>query len=609
VKLLTLDVKNFGSHESLHIDFTGGLTLVDGWNYDLQSANGVGKSAYLNSIVYALYGDSVKKLKISELIREDCSSMSTDISLLTKKGEVRILRSRGPNSVKLWINGAEAEGVATKIEDKILDALDLTYNQFVQVCYRYQKSSDRFLKLNDTSKKEFLTSILGLDRYGAAYKITHNKISDLEKKISFLEGAISSGLGELKIHEDGLQRSNDKFLQVEQERIIKLQDFVKRNVQFERTRDASRQALLSEQTKLQEELQVLESATSGNVDKVLARIKSVESELFNIGYLRANTGSVQKMIQDLKTVRLDPVCFSCGQAIPEGKRVDHTLEIDGFERQIREWAPLIAKEEEFQEELKKLKTLYSQVNQPHQENVNRRNAISSRLHSVVTDLRSFSDQESRLKTEEASLVDSYDRILGQIREQARGAQALIEQTRGKLTKLKADKLDHETNISYLEEIKKLFSPTGIRAFIFDGLIETLNQRIDFYLQAFFNGLVKFEYVSDEKTGKFTERLTYGDKERSVAMLSGGEECRLSLAVDLALSDVISTRLAVQPNVLILDEAADGLDTVGRECLMTLLHDLERARDVIFVVDHESEFKTNFSNVIKLELKNGVTSRV
>jgi DNA repair exonuclease SbcCD ATPase subunit len=668
MKLIKLSAKNFGSHESIEIDFKSGLTLIDGWNHDLQSANGVGKSVFLNSIVFAIYGDSVKKLKLSEIIREGCTSMSTDVTLTTHLGEVRIVRSRGPNQIELYVNGVKFESTKVKIEDQILSSLDLTFNQFIQVCYRYQKADDRFLKLNDTQKKEFLTSVLNLDAYSAAYKATHQTLTDKEKELAKLNGLLlgtQNSLDQKTEEVKNIEAHEAKILVAlvaaeseADQRSATIAENQRKRSEEEATKTAnlkasSEQIISSTKVKLEvlaEELARLEKqkteadpaaqirALEAKRAPIKSRYDSAQKAQTLLGELDRQLPKLHIQLRDAEEKKPVPdSCSKCGQSLADFNP-DHYFESLAKEVTAKRNEVILAeaRHEKFrvvanlipatEAELKALDILIQEarssagsLDMPIFKLKNEHQTVTSLMKREVENIQvadrnlQFTLANIEAEAARAKKDIAHDLIvrrvsLENIRDGLRRARCSLTTLSSEIAKIKSDISEAQQDILYLTEAKRIFSPVGVRAFIFDSLISSLNQRLDYYLQPLFNGLLRFEYVSDEQTGKFTEHMTYG-KNRSLAMLSGGEECRLSLAVDLALSDVIAQRLAVQPNVLILDEALEGIDAVGAECVMSLLQDLEKTKDSIFVVHHGSEFKSSFAHVIQLELKNGVTSKV
>lgn len=90
-----------------------------------------------------------------------------------------------------------------------------------------------------------------------------------------------------------------------------------------------------------------------------------------------------------------------------------------------------------------------------------------------------------------------------------------------------------------------------------------------------------------------------------AGLSGGQLTSVELAVDLALGNVISRRTSIVPGWLVLDESFEGHDIVVKEACLELLKNAAKDR-LIFVIDHSTEVKEYFDNVIEIESQNDVS---
>ena len=83
---------------------------------------------------------------------------------------------------------------------------------------------------------------------------------------------------------------------------------------------------------------------------------------------------------------------------------------------------------------------------------------------------------------------------------------------------------------------------------------------------------------------------------------------MSIAMDCAATDVLSSMFGIEINPMTLDEPFEGLDVVGREDVIHLLEKISERRQII-VIDHASEAKAMFSNIIRVELKNGISKVV
>lgn len=175
----------------------------------------------------------------------------------------------------------------------------------------------------------------------------------------------------------------------------------------------------------------------------------------------------------------------------------------------------------------------------------------------------------------------------------------------KLAESEASLVSVQSEQKYLLEAKKVFGPSGVRAFVFSDMLAHLNSRINHYLDIFWGGSIRFEYSVNEK-GDFCGYGRHGGRKRNIALNSGGEARAISLAVDLALMDVVQTRAGTFPHILFLDEVTEGLDVPGKQALMRFLTELVKTRDRIYVIDHGTEFKAMFSQVIRMIKKSDET---
>ena len=67
MKPIKLYARNFMSFKELGMDFSEGLTLIDGWNYDESSANGSGKTVILECTTFAVFGETPRGMKVDEI--------------------------------------------------------------------------------------------------------------------------------------------------------------------------------------------------------------------------------------------------------------------------------------------------------------------------------------------------------------------------------------------------------------------------------------------------------------------------------------------------------------------------------------------------------------
>lgn len=166
-----------------------------------------------------------------------------------------------------------------------------------------------------------------------------------------------------------------------------------------------------------------------------------------------------------------------------------------------------------------------------------------------------------------------------------------------------DRISAEKNkyISRLEELKNGFKE--IKSYVFNSMLNEINARVQKYLGHLFELPVTVRFKNDDM--KIETEVKFDGADRGLGLLSGGQFRRVSLAVDLALSDVITARKGSRVGVLILDEYFKDLSETSMEKCLALL---EGRGQPVLLIEHNSMFKNIVNNSVMVRLENG-TSRV
>ena len=83
------------------------------------------------------------------------------------------------------------------------------------------------------------------------------------------------------------------------------------------------------------------------------------------------------------------------------------------------------------------------------------------------------------------------------------------------------------------------------------------------------------------------------------LISGGEKFRVSLAIRLALSKILTRRAGVDLELLILDEPGAFLDDNGRNSFVQMINGLKDSFSNILVITHLTELKAAFDNRLNI----------
>ena len=190
------------------------------------------------------------------------------------------------------------------------------------------------------------------------------------------------------------------------------------------------------------------------------------------------------------------------------------------------------------------------------------------------------------------------------------SEAEINKQTESLSKLNKEIKEIEHKIK-LGEFWKAGLGTYIKSMLMDSFLEQLNIRANEYLETLFNGVLKINLtsVTEGKKGvkeKIDQKIFNGNHECSYNALSGGERCRICLAINLSISDITCQSLNKTFSLMMLDEILNGLDDEGKKQTMKLLKELEVKYDTILVIDHTEDFKSLFNNVITVKKRGGIS---
>jgi DNA repair exonuclease SbcCD ATPase subunit len=143
IKIKNLTIRNFlsigNATQAINFDRQD-LTLVLGENLDLGGdgqRNGTGKSAAINALSYALYGQSLSNIRKDNLVNKtNGKGMIVSLDFTVDNIEYRIERGRKPNILKFFIDNKEkessdnAQGDSRETQEAIEAVLGMSHDMF-----------------------------------------------------------------------------------------------------------------------------------------------------------------------------------------------------------------------------------------------------------------------------------------------------------------------------------------------------------------------------------------------------------------------------------------------------------------------------------------------
>lgn len=189
----TLTVNNFMSIKSMKIDLDNqGLVLINGINLDNPSArsNGAGKSSIIESLVYAVYGKTIRGIKADAVVNKNVGkNMKIFLDIVDDDGsEYRIARYRkhrvNKNSSKLYKNGVDITPKSeADFNNAVADLLQADYLTFTSSLL-YSAESFKFTSSTDAEMKSTFDMMLGLETFTKCLEIARNSKKSIEGEIS-----------------------------------------------------------------------------------------------------------------------------------------------------------------------------------------------------------------------------------------------------------------------------------------------------------------------------------------------------------------------------------------------------------------------------------------
>lgn len=160
-------------------------------------------------------------------------------------------------------------------------------------------------------------------------------------------------------------------------------------------------------------------------------------------------------------------------------------------------------------------------------------------------------------------------------------------------------------IDIYKNLSKAFGKDGIQAIIMENITEDLKKYANSVLKQICSDPMSIDFVTQKQTGvgswkeQFDIRVSSGSSELDFDDLSGGEQVRISIALRLALSQLLMRRVGSNVKFLLLDEVDQALDRHGIDALATAVLTLSKNLKIL-VITHNETMKEKFDSIITIQ---------
>jgi len=653
--------KNFlcFGEEGIEIDFEsfGNIVLIRGQNLDVVSedgnyaSNGSGKSSIPEVITYALYGRTIKKPK--KLNHGDLINNQIGKKLYTELiwDEYRVVRTREPTSLRFWKSAEGKWNKDTEIskgkgtQKLIEDTIGLNYETFVNLFIFSDDNTLPFLECDSGTKREIVENLLSLEKYrtysenakgetkklkeeikllGVEYRHFLSEVEGFKAKIEQIKSQEEAWKGQkkrelgdilklIKIKRDGLEKDKSgaelAAYADAQEEIAELHKLLPRLEAEKKKFESLTLAAEEKSKKCEEDYSIL----TENHDNLKRRVREVEYKISK------NEASL-KEIEDKKVQITCPYCL--GEIKEENfihlkDKITLILNEDKVSLELTEEKRVKIDEQVKDQEkgLNKIRSVVSQIQKQLSlkqktitDAISRISELSKIKKPEATDEKLLMQQEIDILKKKA--IEKKEEFEGDtpFKEILESSINDLKEKEVKSTDKKRDIEDKEKELPYYEFWVKAFGDSGIRKYIIDGIIPTLNARLEYLLQFLVDNKIKLEFNNEleEKVDKYP----FNNRPYVYHGMSGGQRRRLNLAISQAWAYVMMLSCGTCPSAIFLDEVTMNMDEIGIQCIYRFICELAREKQV-FVIDHNKDLLEMLSgcDLIHLQMQNEVSKRI
>ena len=580
LKIKSITAKNFLSignvTQSVNLDRTD-LTLILGENLDLGgddsgSRNGVGKTAILHAVSYALYGAALTSIKKDNLInRTNGKNMLVTVEFEKDGVEYRIERGRKPNIMRFYVGSVEqqvtdeSQGDSRETQTVIERLLCMSHTMFKHIV-ALNTYTEPFLSLKANEQREIIEQLLGIT-------LLSEKADLLKERVRNSKDSITQEEFRIKATNDANKRIEEQITALKRRQTMWLTKHTSDCADLVSAYDQLNQIDIDVEIAAHKSL-ALYNQKKSTIDTIVASSKRTTTDLSK----EEKTSS--KLTLEITSLQ-DHKCYACGQDMH-----DKTHE-----------SVLAAKIKLLDESNSQIATYKEQISSYATEILNLGDigiaptVFYDSESDAVEHRSSLASLQTQLNTKKAEIDPYADQISEMI---STALEVVNYDTINSLNSMK----DHEEFLLKLLTNKDSF----IRKKIIDQNLSYLNLRLGYYLEKI--GLPhQVEFQND-----LTVNITELGRDLDFDNLSRGERNRLILSLSWAFRDVWES-LYQSINLLFVDELVDsGLDSSGMESALAILKKVSRdSKKSVWLVSHRDELVARVENILRVTKSNGFTT--
>jgi len=209
--------KNFLSFGSMWQDVPlhNGLNFVTGWDASRNKSNGAGKSSFLESIIFALYGKTARNIKKEQIVNwKNKKNCEVVFRFDVGNTEYEVMRSIKPDKLEVYKNGsllsqdAHVKDYQNMFEEDIF-GMDL--KMFTSLVHSNTNSSANILSMNKPEKRKLMERMFDLTIFSRMNLICNEKLLNIASKTRETELKVQSHLEQVDQAKQMIEKFKDEI--------------------------------------------------------------------------------------------------------------------------------------------------------------------------------------------------------------------------------------------------------------------------------------------------------------------------------------------------------------------------------------------------------------
>jgi DNA repair exonuclease SbcCD ATPase subunit len=595
----------------IQIKFKSGVNIITGTNKDKSDrSNGTGKSSLMESIYFALYGATIRKIKLADIVnKKNKKKTQVVLDFDNCKFDYRIIRTLKPSSLTLLrkpigedrlfndkrdnISRDSSANTQNDIDDIIGASEEVIQNSVIMGV----NQTTPFLAQKKTEKRNYIEGIFDMTIFTDMLKDVRKDYNTNVSELTRLESETSEKNRNYKVYLE----QHARFEQSKRERILDIKEKItiirdKIADLKDTTRDLGNypQLIKDKEADVEDLHKKSDDITKRLREKVIPEQLSIKTIIIE------HNAEIKMLNKQINDMFKDDKCPTCHREMSDHDKADVDQHIDQLKSKIADITDLIdiqngvmdtandvsckltVKDCGIKEDISEIRTEISSFN----DEIRNQSVITSRISDHTDNITDLKTDAVKISKE----VNTLDEVIERIEDEIKSNNLHIEET--------------TIQVDILEKIKFILGENGVKSYIINKMLNIFNKQINVYLEKLHaNCLIKFdEYFEATIINEKRDECSYHN-------FSSGEKRNIDIAIMFAFMDLQKIQGKFDCNLMCFDELIDGaLDEEGVGYVLDIINEKCFNDDkAIYLITHRKEAASYATgDIIEVIKQDGIT---